>query len=689
MELGLDVPSIFVVPHEPFDRQRGVNVAEFEFPAYYNYFLLQRRIRLVVESIEIEARLRRVMQESLFGPERPDTRDEYPPDFPEDGRPDFTRESDYFRRGRDGIRITVDTLVDFVHFDAKGIARLAEGVSIEIADRGEEYRIHEGGEELVRIASSLDLPDRETTASVAMISEEQFVPPAFGITVLGSSHGFDPRGKTTGFVLWIAGRGILVDPPVQATNYLRMNAVPSKLIDGVILTHCHADHDSGAFQKILEEGRIDFYTTPTILGSFLRKYSALSGISQDLLRRTFVFNPVQLSSPHRIHGAEVRFFYTLHSIPTIGFEVFCGGKSLAFSADALWDPERIRTLQKECVIGKRRADDLIAFPFRDTLVLHEAGIPPLHTPAARLAQLPDDVKENLWLVHIADKDLPAGQGLKTAKTGLQNTFRLDVTPGPHAAAAGVLGVLGSVDLFRDFTMSQGREALEVAREVSYPRGTRIIAEGSVGDTFYVVVGGEVSVVQAGKEVKSYRAGDYFGETALVLRKPRNADVIARTDVDLIEIDRDDFLYLLRGTDIRERLERLAGLRDEPSWDVIKQNSLLRGMSSGQKTQLQSWLEVRPFAAGELLWEAGKQASDTFLVESGFVRLEGTDAALEPFGRGAFLGEIDSIRAGAQHRISARAETAGRAFKLGGENLSRFFQANPGLLVALYGTRFVE
>jgi hypothetical protein len=34
----------------------------------------------------------------------------------------------------------------------------------------------------------------------------QFDPPVFGVTVLGSSHGFDPKGNTSGYIVWINGR---------------------------------------------------------------------------------------------------------------------------------------------------------------------------------------------------------------------------------------------------------------------------------------------------------------------------------------------------------------------------------------------------------------------------------------------------------------------------------------------------
>lgn len=46
------------------------------------------------------------------------------------------------------------------------------------------------------------------------------------------------------------------------------------------------DHDAGTFQKILCEKRIVVMTTKTIYESFIRKYSALSGIDDNFLKRS-------------------------------------------------------------------------------------------------------------------------------------------------------------------------------------------------------------------------------------------------------------------------------------------------------------------------------------------------------------------------------------------------------------------
>lgn len=102
---------------------------------------------------------------------------------------------------------------------------------------------------------SPNVPDDE-------INYLDFDPPTFGVdyfasptdikvTFLGTSHGFDVKGNTTGFIIWVNGNGILVDPPPFTTRYLRQQGIPSSFVRKAILTHCHSDHDSGLIRQII------------------------------------------------------------------------------------------------------------------------------------------------------------------------------------------------------------------------------------------------------------------------------------------------------------------------------------------------------------------------------------------------------------------------------------------------------
>lgn len=49
----------------------------------------------------------------------------------------------------------------------------------------------------------------------------------------------------------------MVDPPPFSTYLLKKKGVPQNMIERIIITHCHADHDAGAFQKILESSKVE------------------------------------------------------------------------------------------------------------------------------------------------------------------------------------------------------------------------------------------------------------------------------------------------------------------------------------------------------------------------------------------------------------------------------------------------
>ena len=129
MRLGIPVPQVYIVPLERFCREMGpalgVNLAEFEFPAYFNYFVYKKRCTLVVDSIDAEDNIRRVFGETLLGPAQfrrevnPMTHEEedFAPDFPREAIPNLCKELKHFRMMPDGHELVIETLLDFRHFE--------------------------------------------------------------------------------------------------------------------------------------------------------------------------------------------------------------------------------------------------------------------------------------------------------------------------------------------------------------------------------------------------------------------------------------------------------------------------------------------------------------------------------------------------------------------------------------------
>jgi hypothetical protein len=102
----------------------GVNLAEFEFPAYFNFFVYKKQCTLVVDSQDAEDNICRVFEETLLGPKQfrrevdPITYEEedFAPDFPREAIPNFEKELGFFRILGDGSELTLDKLLTFCHF---------------------------------------------------------------------------------------------------------------------------------------------------------------------------------------------------------------------------------------------------------------------------------------------------------------------------------------------------------------------------------------------------------------------------------------------------------------------------------------------------------------------------------------------------------------------------------------------
>ena len=75
-------------------------------------------------------------------------------------------------------------------------------------------------------------------------------------------------------------------------------------------------------------------------------------------------------------------------------------------------------------------------------------------------------------------------------------------------------------------------------------------EGEQGDIFYIIEQGEAiatKTLEEGKspmQVMSYKAGDYFGELALLRGEPRAANIVATTNLKCATLDRFSFKRLL-------------------------------------------------------------------------------------------------------------------------------------------------
>lgn len=674
MSLPKQVPKIFVLPGELFNVEKGISVAELEFPIYFNHFLKGRKTYILCTEKQ-RSQLLSVLQESVFGPESLDLRSEYPDGGKSFGFPNMKAEIDHFRGDR-----KIEDLVTFGIFKNNKIK--INDITIH-REEGKNFKIYDKEKPLAEVPWTIEY---KIKYDIGERLKEPFDPPELGITCLGPSHGFDPEDNTSGFILWINKHGIMVDPPVNSTEWLRDSNVNPRFIRHVILTHCHADHDAGTFQKIIEDAPVTIHTTETVMDSFIRKYYSMTKISKSRLLELFEFNPVQMDTPVFIEGAQFIFHYSLHSIPSLGFRFMFRNRSFFYTSDHLNHPETFDKLKNKEVLTEERCKFLKNFPWNTDIIYHEAGIPPLHTPISYLASLPEEIQKKITVYHIAKKDFPHESKLNLATFGMENTLYPDIAPPRFPKAYEILDVMSNLDLFTDFNISKAKEFLTIVEEEKFNRGDYIIQKGTEGDKFYIIVSGNIRVEGTSTGIsKTYGSYEYFGEASLITGEPRSADVVAETEVFALTIEKNLFLNFIRGTILEQNFRHLAEIRQSNSWTVLSSSKIFGAMTSTQKTNLETILSQTKAKKGTTLFDEKKPAEFAYIMISGEVELKRNGQSLMKLTEGDFVGEIFSLQKSIPTPFKAQVTVNAELFKIKPGELTDFIKKNPGIYMRLMST----
>ncbi|KHJ43938.1 cyclic nucleotide-binding domain protein [Trichuris suis] len=120
--------------------------------------------------------------------------------------------------------------------------------------------------------------------------------------------------------------------------------------------------------------------------------------------------------------------------------------------------------------------------------------------------------------------------------------------------------LSKVKILEDLDKWERLTVADALEPVSFTAGTVVVEQGQPGDEFFIILEGEVDVMQKRTEdsqpevVGHLGPSDYFGEIALLLDRPRAATVVAKTNLKCARMD-------------RARFERVMG----PCSEILKRN----------------------------------------------------------------------------------------------------------------------
>jgi CRP-like cAMP-binding protein len=123
-------------------------------------------------------------------------------------------------------------------------------------------------------------------------------------------------------------------------------------------------------------------------------------------------------------------------------------------------------------------------------------------------------------------------------------------------------MLSAVPLFSTCAKSELRAIANLGARLTVADGAVLTTQGHSGREFFLLTEGDARCLVDGEEIAKLGPGDFFGEMALLDKRPRNATVIADGDAEVLVLNASEFRGLLDSSpSISEKLHAAATDRE--------------------------------------------------------------------------------------------------------------------------------
>src|SRR5215469_15826370 len=211
-------------------------------------------------------------------------------------------------------------------------------------------------------------------------------------------------------------------------------------------------------------------------------------------------------------------------------------------------------------------------------------------------------------------------------------------------------ILRRSSLFR-FVSDEHFDAIKpLLEEEHYEFGDVIVKQGDPANSFYVLTSGRARALKIKPDSEEIplgvlKPGDSFGEAALAEGGTRNATVRCSTAVDVLRIDRDDFLELIgRVPELKQFVETTG--RNRALQSFLYQFSNFGRLPTAVLRSMIDRLKPVNFEKGKLIIREGEDAGPLYILQKGraraFIGVDGTERNLAFYREGDFFGELSIL-----------------------------------------------
>ena len=187
--------------------------------------------------------------------------------------------------------------------------------------------------------------------------------------------------------------------------------------------------------------------------------------------------------------------------------------------------------------------------------------------------------------------------------------------------------------------------VDAMEEKIFNKGQMVIEQGADGNELFVVGEGKLHWFRTEKGdttlVKSYGAGDYFGELALLYNAPRAATIIAvKNNVVLYSLDRLTFNHIVKDSAIKRR---------EKYEEILKTVKVLEGLDNVERGKLIDSISETKFQKGEYILKQGELGNKFYFIIDGEAHAEKVvkegDKPIKvmDYKTGDYFGEVSLLR----------------------------------------------